>query len=126
MLRQEDSRVMWKLPPTANDMSTESETETPLPDGQRLFRVTRQTREFVWLRWVAYGTEMRGLSMRVPSEEFRTGWLSVLKKDGLDGQLFFRRTSSQNAEREGPLDSGEEPAASLENVTKYNDLRPIG
>jgi hypothetical protein len=76
----------------------ESHKHDKLPDGRKLFRITRQTREFVWLRWVCYGTEKRGLSMRVASQDFRTGWLGVLKKDGLDEQLYFRRKdSSPNA-----------------------------
>jgi hypothetical protein len=36
--------------------------------------------------------------MRVTSQDFQAGWLGVLKKDGLDEQLYFRRkVSSPNA-----------------------------
>jgi hypothetical protein len=77
----------------------ERHESTELPNGKKLYRITRETREWVWLRWVGYSIQMRGLSLRVDRQTFRSNWLGLPRKDGLDEQLFFRREiSSPNTE----------------------------
>lgn len=77
----------------------------PAPDAKaiKLFRITRNTRQHVWLRWVAYSTQRRGLSMQMTWADFHSAYLPHPKKDGLDEQLFFKRhhqTTSQVADNQ--------------------------
>jgi hypothetical protein len=58
----------------------------------KLFRVTRATRVFVWVRWISYGMTRRGLSVRYSRQDFKRLFLPVAKQDGLDEQFYFRRT----------------------------------
>ena len=53
----------------------------------RHYRMTRRTTKYVWLRWDAFG-DRRGLSMRIPREEFQEIWVQKL---GTEPPLFYRK-----------------------------------
>lgn len=57
----------------------------------RYYRMTRRTKTHVWLRYEFYGTQGRGLSMRMTVEDFKVKWLPCPISDALDRQLFFHR-----------------------------------
>lgn len=57
----------------------------------KLFRITRQTRIFVWVRWEGYGIQRRGLSRRIPTAEFRKEWSPFPRKDSIAEPLLFFR-----------------------------------
>lgn len=61
---------------------------------RKRYRLTRVTKEFVWVRWEAYGHERRGLSIRIPAAEFQRDWVllpnRVVEKRGVglsDGEI---------------------------------------
>jgi hypothetical protein len=67
--------------------------ETP-PAKQ--FRMTRRTRSHVWMIPDHYGAyPPRGASHRVAMEDFREWWVALPKADGLDEQLFVRKSPHQ-------------------------------
>lgn len=37
----------------------------------------RVSKEYVWIRWDAYGCDRRGLSMRIPISKFQRDWVSL-------------------------------------------------
>lgn len=57
----------------------------------KLYRVTRSTKQYVWLRWNGYGSQQRGLSSRITQQDFKRDWLLCAKRDGLDPSLYFKR-----------------------------------
>ena len=44
--------------------------------GKR-YRLMRVSKDFVWIRWEAFGYERRGLSIRIPISEFRSDWVRL-------------------------------------------------
>jgi len=82
--------------PKAGDHNAEP---TKMVLGKRkLYRVTRKTKAWVWLRWEAFGCQRRGLSMRVSRSAFDRDWLPAAKRDGLDADLYFRTTRAEQKE----------------------------
>lgn len=45
--------------------------------NQKRYRLMRVSKEFVWVRWDAYGSERRGLSIKIPISEFRRDWVRL-------------------------------------------------
>jgi len=45
--------------------------------NRKLHRLMRVSKEYVWIRWEAYGHERRGLSIKIPISEFRRDWVRL-------------------------------------------------
>jgi hypothetical protein len=45
--------------------------------SQKRYRLTRVSKEFVWVRWEAYGHERRGLSIKIPMSDFQRDWVRL-------------------------------------------------
>ncbi len=55
------------------------------------YRLTRSTKKWTWLRWDAYGFDRRGVSIKIPTDEFRKNWITVAIGDSLiDRQLYVK------------------------------------
>lgn len=56
----------------------------------RMYRVTRRTREYVWLRNSVYGPIVpRGMSRRMTVQDFNQNYLPMPQQDAR--RLYFRR-----------------------------------
>jgi hypothetical protein len=45
--------------------------------ARKRYRLTRVTKTHVWIRWDAYTGIMRGLSRRIPIEDFDRNWVRL-------------------------------------------------
>lgn len=60
------------------------------------YRLMRTTKEFVWLRWEAFGVSRRGLSIKVNSADFRKEWIPFPIHDSLiEPQRYIRLSRYQ-------------------------------
>jgi len=82
--------------PKAGDHNAEP---TKMVLGKRkLYRVTRGTKDWVWLKWNSFGHHKPGLSIRVSRRDFHRCWVMAAKRDGLDVDLYFRTTLAEQKE----------------------------
>jgi diadenosine tetraphosphate (Ap4A) HIT family hydrolase len=65
--------VRWVLPDKANYLMNLKETKRQ----QKRYRRMRVTKEYVWIRWEAYGPSRRGLSLKIPMAEFQRDWVRL-------------------------------------------------
>ena len=61
----------------------------------KLYRMTRHTRQFVWLRWNGYEMQMRGLSMRMTWRDFNDKYLPYPRNNAFDERFYFRRSNKK-------------------------------
>jgi len=58
---------------------------------RKLYRVTRWSKEFIWVRWIAFGVTRRGLSQKIPTDEFYERFRpEVRSKRSKAEKLFWR------------------------------------